>query len=561
MTTLIPLLESGQTPVPGKIYRLVEKFSDVTVVNDPYAVSPSIDEATGRTTLCERKVGEGLMTLRGVFQRSDVLNGNKRTYPRKIWERWLREDSPLMVKVRQSQCCGQIEHPKDGVGVLEDFACMVTGLTLEKDGTVIGEMKVLDTPKGRIVRDLVRSGVRVGVSSRGTGSVDSNGIVDERTFKPETWDVVGNPSTPGAFPEVVEASRVNVPALTESQTQVRTLIEGGCTVWEVLDKSNRVVRRYTANINVSNHGDSRMSKERFNELRTHVSAHCAADVSEAGIADLTALDNALTEASISLGSLVQGDGSLKAVGDDLQRQISEKREVVRREMEDRKRSGKMGEKCSDDDEDEEGDDDEGDEESSDESALTDPATVAEAIDCLKAARAEITSLEERVEAQEDAINTLAEKVADTELELAEALQSAAAAHAIIAEMTAQPSLVRAPVDEAIHDALSRDPRLKKHQTVLERCQSVDEVASLVEGLTGNRVPGSTNITRPINESPLPPIGGASRSSLNEQTIPSGSRTGRFNSAGSGSDANLPRGLALMESTLRRQYGTTTNNNG
>lgn len=549
MATQIPLLESGQSPVPGKIYRLVEKFSEVSIVHDPYSVSPSIDEATQKTTLVERKVGEGLMTLRGVFQRSDVVNGNKRTYPRKIWEKWLREDSPLMVKVREAQCCGQIEHPKDGVGVLEDFACMVTGLTLEKDGTVIGEMKVLDTPKGRIVRDLVRSGVRVGVSSRGTGSVDSNGVVDERTFKPETWDVVGNPSTPGAFPEVVEASRTSATALAESQTQVRTLIEGDSTVWEVLDKSNRVVRRYTANINVSNHGDSRMSKERFNELRTHVAAHIAADVSESGIADLTALDNALTEASITLGTLVQSDGALKAVGDDLQRQISEKRETIRTEMDDRKRSGKMGEKCSDEDE----EDDEEDEEPSDESHLTDPATVQEAIACLKAARSEIVGLEERVEAQEDAINTLAEKVADTELELAEALQNAAAAHAIIAEMTAQPSLTREPVDEAISAALAGDPRLKKHQTILERCKTVEEVTTLVEGLTGNRTP----VTRPITETALPPIGGG-RSSLNEQTVPSSSRTGRFNGNGNTGTDNLPRGLALMESTLRRQYGTTTN---
>lgn len=546
---LIPLLESGQSPVPGKIYRLVETFSDVSIVDDPYSVSPSIDEATGNTTLVERKVGEGLMTLRGVFQRSDVKNGNKRTYPRSIWEKWLREDSPLMVKVRGSTCCGQIEHPKDGVGVLEDYACMVTNLSLEKDGTVIGEMKVLDTPKGRIVRDLVRSGVRVGVSSRGTGSVDSNGVVDERSFKPDTWDVVGNPSTPGAFPEVVESSKGGAKALSEAQSTVRTLIEGGSTVWEVLDKSNRVVRRFTANVNVNKPGDSRMSKERFNELRTHIAAHMAADVSESGIADLTALDNALTESSITIGTLVQQDGALKAVADDLQKQISEKRETIRAEMEERKKSGK-GVEC-DDDEDEDYDEDE---ESSDESALTDPATVAEAIACLKAARAEITSLTEKVESQEDAINTLAEKVAETEMELAEAYEQCAAANSVIAEMTSQPSLIRAPVEDAVTEAIAKNPLLRRHQAALDRCQTVEEVASLVEGLTPRGIGGP----RVVNESALPPIGGGMRNSLTEQTIPMSSRTGGFNSPKPG---NLPRGIALVESTLNRQYGKPASVNG
>lgn len=545
MRTVIPLLESGQSPVPGKIYRLVETFPDITVTNDPYTVSESIDAATGAITLNERKIGEGLMTLRGVFQRSDVKNANKRSYPRSIWEKWLREDSPLMVKVRSSQCCGQIEHPKDGVGILEDYAAMVTRLTLEKDGTVIGEMRVLDTPKGRIVRDLVRSGVRVGVSSRGTGSVDSNGVVDERTFKPETWDVVGNPSTPGAFPEVVDSGSANRGgAVTESKTSVRTLSKGDTTIWEVTDSNNKVVRRMTAHVNLKNHGDFNMnSKDRFNEIRTHVGAHIASDVSESGIADLTKLDDALTEASISLGTIVQQDGSLKSVGDDLQRQISEKRETIRTEIDERKKTGKVGEKCSDD-EDEEGDD-EGDEESSDESV--DPATVSEAIDCLKEARSTILTLEAKVEAQDDAISTLAEQVAEREVELAEAYEQVAAATAMLAEMTSAPALNREPVEEAVEEAVSRHPMLTKHRKVLERCETVGEVQSLVESLVPR---GTGTAPRLPSGSDLPPIGG-DRSSLNEQTLPNMSRTSGFNRPGT---ASVPRGIALVESALRRQTG-------
>lgn len=548
MRTVIPLLESGQTPEPGKIYRLVETFSDITVTNDPYTVSESTDAATGATVLNERKVGEGLMTLRGVFQRSDVKNANKRSYPRAIWEKWLREDSPLMTKVRSNQCCGQIEHPKDGVGILEDYAAMVTRLTLEKDGTVIGEMKVLDTPKGRIVRDLVRSGVRVGVSSRGTGSVDSNGVVDERTFKPETWDVVGNPSTPGAFPEVVDSGSGyrGGSAVSESKTSVRTLIEGGTTIWEVTDSKNQVVRRMTANVNIKHPGDFNMQpKDRFNEIRTHVGAHIASDVSESGIADLTKLDDALTEASISLGTIMQQDASLKSVGDDLQRQISEKRETIRTEIDERKKSGKVGEKCDDEEDDEEESDDEGDEESSDESV--DPATVAEAIDCLKEARSTIVTLEEKVEAQEEAITTLAEQVAEREVELAEAYEQVAAATAMLAEMTSTPALNREPVEEAVEEAVTRHPLLSKHRKVLERCETVGEVQSLVESLVPR---GTGSSPRLPGGSDLPPIGG-NRDSLNEQTLPNTTRTTGYTRPGS---ANVPRGIALVESALRRQNG-------
>lgn len=566
---MLPLLESGMKPVAGQRYRLVETFSDVQVIDDPYTVIPSIDESTGMQVLTERRIGEGLMQLRGVFQRSDVKNANKRTYPRKIWEKWLDEKSSLMTKITQHQCCGQIEHPKDGVGTMEDYAVKVTGLTLESNGTVIGEMSVLDTPKGRIVRDLIRSKVRPGVSSRGTGSVDANGVVDERTFVPETWDIVGNPSTPGAFPEVVEdttATRRNAVAESKSHPhKVRTLIEDGKPIWEVSDSSGTVVRRYTANIKLTQPGDRRMNpKDRFGELRKQVTALTAQNLSEtAGKATgLDQLDDALAGMSIAAGQLVQEDATLSAVVGDLQLQISEKRTAIR---------AKANE-CDNDDEDDEDDDEDDEDDDADESATTadaspvDPANVKEAIDCLLAARTNITELESKVAAQEAAITQLAEEVAEREVELGEAYESLAASTAMLAEMTSTESFQQAPLAEAIEEAIAATPALEKHRKSLTRCESVEEVQTLAESLTPRgaapATSGGTVRGLPRMSESLPPIGGG-RDSLNEQREPRGTELSRYNQSG-GSGAIVPRGVSLCEKAIRATHNRhvpTVNTNG
>ncbi len=93
---------------------------------------------------------------------------------------------------------GELDHPSDGKTSLKRVSHIVTGLELQEDGTVTGAAEVLETPNGQILKTLFESGAQVGISSRGSGSVQ-NGVVQE-DFKLGTFDFVARPSTPGALP-------------------------------------------------------------------------------------------------------------------------------------------------------------------------------------------------------------------------------------------------------------------------------------------------------------------------------------------------------------------------
>lgn len=157
----------------------------------------------------ERKVGEQVLRLpkggrwvvEGPFQRSDVENANRRKYPRGIWERLIADEGSYAQKaIRERAMLGHLEHPADGRTDGAKGAILVTKATLEKDGTVMGQAEILDTPMGLILQEYTRKSVRWGVSSRGNGSVKDDGTVDPENYVLETWDAVMKPSVPGAFP-------------------------------------------------------------------------------------------------------------------------------------------------------------------------------------------------------------------------------------------------------------------------------------------------------------------------------------------------------------------------
>jgi hypothetical protein len=139
----------------------------------------------------------GRFRVEGIFQRSDVENANKRIYPRRIWEKELKEQRVLDA-VQKRAMFGELDHPADGKTSLKRVAHLVTDLQLQEDGNVTGAAEILDTPNGQILKTLFESGAQVGISSRGSGSVQ-NGVVQE-DFKLGTFDFVARPSTPGALP-------------------------------------------------------------------------------------------------------------------------------------------------------------------------------------------------------------------------------------------------------------------------------------------------------------------------------------------------------------------------
>jgi len=143
----------------------------------------------------------GVVTIRGKFQHCDMQNRNGRIYPRKVWEKHLGEGTPFMKGIQTGKVFGHQEHPQDGRSNLNLAAVKLDRLWMESDGSVMGQITTLQTPAGKTAAGLFKSGLVVGISSRGRGSVSRNGDgVDEvqEDFVPDTFDLVAEPSTPGA---------------------------------------------------------------------------------------------------------------------------------------------------------------------------------------------------------------------------------------------------------------------------------------------------------------------------------------------------------------------------
>ena len=145
----------------------------------------------------KRFVAEGGMILSGVCQRAETLNGNGRKYGKEILEREVKNYQKL---IDESRALGELDHPDSSVVELSKVSHKVTKLWMEGDD-VYGKIQVLPTPSGNILRSLVESGVQVGISSRGLGSVsEHNGVtVVQDDFQLICFDMVSEPSTPGAF--------------------------------------------------------------------------------------------------------------------------------------------------------------------------------------------------------------------------------------------------------------------------------------------------------------------------------------------------------------------------
>ena len=139
----------------------------------------------------------GALYLTGVMQRADAQNGNGRIYPRKVLMREVKNYEKL---IKERRALGELDHPDDQVINLKNASHMVTGIWWDGND-VMGKVKVLNTPSGQILKSLVDSGVKLGISSRGMGSVhESNGqTIVEDDFNLICFDFVSEPSTQGAF--------------------------------------------------------------------------------------------------------------------------------------------------------------------------------------------------------------------------------------------------------------------------------------------------------------------------------------------------------------------------
>ena len=143
--------------------------------------------------------------LKGVFQAADVPNGNKRVYPRAVLESCVQKTNE---SVSSRQMLGELDHPDSAKINLEKVSHVVTKLEMTADGKMYGEAEVLPTASGMILQSLLESNVKLGISSRGFGSTVQKEGLDEvqNDFNLVTFDIVSNPSTPGAYPNAVYES-------------------------------------------------------------------------------------------------------------------------------------------------------------------------------------------------------------------------------------------------------------------------------------------------------------------------------------------------------------------
>lgn len=153
-----------------------------------------------RSILTEAMDGNKPLVLRNVvLQRANAKNQNGRVYPKEVL---MREASTYKKNfVEQRRALGELDHPESPVVNLKNVCCNIVGLWTDGDD-VKGDIEILTTPTGNIVRELIRNNIRLGVSSRGMGSVKNlgeNTVEVQEDFSLICFDIVSNPSTIGAF--------------------------------------------------------------------------------------------------------------------------------------------------------------------------------------------------------------------------------------------------------------------------------------------------------------------------------------------------------------------------
>lgn len=172
-------------------------------------ISESIEQNSGR------------LVVKGILQKASEQNQNGRVYSRNLLE---REATKYNELIDDRRALGELDHPESSVVNLQNVSHNVTKMWWE-DNNLVGEVEVLSTPSGNILKELFKSGITLGISSRGMGTTrehEGKTLVND-DFELVAFDFVSNPSTRGAFLEPVN--------LNESVTSDKKVITNGrvCT--------------------------------------------------------------------------------------------------------------------------------------------------------------------------------------------------------------------------------------------------------------------------------------------------------------------------------------------
>jgi hypothetical protein len=142
----------------------------------------------------------GGFVVQGVLQRAGAKNQNGRVYPKHILERECQRYQKEYIN--QHRALGELDHPESSIVNLNNVSHNVLKIWWNGDD-LLGAVQILETPSGKILKELFKAGITLGISSRGLGSVKelrSEGVVEvQEDFELICWDFVSNPSTHGAF--------------------------------------------------------------------------------------------------------------------------------------------------------------------------------------------------------------------------------------------------------------------------------------------------------------------------------------------------------------------------
>lgn len=167
----------------------------------------------------------GRVIVKGILQRAGSENQNGRVYPRRILEREAKKYDETFIT--QNRALGELDHPDSSVVNLANVSHNIRKIWWKNDD-LMGEVEVLGTPSGNILKELLKAGILLGISSRGLGSVKESaaGVEVQDDFELVCWDFVSNPSTHGAFmtPGSMNESVNNKLIALDKYARVNTII-------------------------------------------------------------------------------------------------------------------------------------------------------------------------------------------------------------------------------------------------------------------------------------------------------------------------------------------------
>ena len=173
----------------------------------------------------------GNLLVEGVLATAEVQNGNGRYYAKSLWEREMDKYKEL---IEQRRSMGELDHPESSVVNLKNVSHLISEYWWDGDN-VMGKIEILPTPAGNILKELIKHGVTVGVSSRGMGSLEQrNGMMEvQDDFELLCWDFVSTPSNPGSYMhQIKEGKEIQTHDYTKVNQIVTEILcsKGSCPV-------------------------------------------------------------------------------------------------------------------------------------------------------------------------------------------------------------------------------------------------------------------------------------------------------------------------------------------